>query len=512
MKIPFFLLIFILCVSPVHARIYAQKDVTFINKVAYDTNQQPITGQVKKEIGPDGYVLNTYKDGRQDGLQQQFHNNRLFSEYTMTPDGINGFVKTYHSNGRPELITPFVNGKREGLAKHYDEDGHLLSEETYVNDQLNGKQTFYYPSGQPKKEAMYQNGVLNGSLKTYYETGELESEMTNENGLTVGLYTEYWKNGRAKSEGLYEKDVLVHLKEYYEDGTLKSDTAYQDKKPHGVSTHYYPNGVIQNIRLFRNGKLVGEKKNWIDLRPQNVSKATPGSYALTEVTMKEDTVYDLNNQPVTGTLQLFKAKNGVRLDIPLINGKAEGIARGFYPDGALESETPYTNNKKNGIGKEYYPSGALKSEGTYIDGKMEGDFRTYYENGQLETVFPFKANVLNGTGKTYNENGQIASVHTFQNGAENSIGKFYNPDGTLSYMKEGEKILSLDKPCGTDMCYTQRTIDGILVYEMRPCAAGEKSPYEAPCPTPASSGQEICVEKIKQPDGFVIEREYPCPW
>ena len=62
------------------------------------------------------------------------------------------------------------------------------------------------------------------------------------------------------------------------------------------------------------------------------------------------------------------------------------------------------------------------------------------------------------------------------------------------------------------MCYTQRTIDGILVYEMRPCAAGEKSPYEAPCPTPASSGQEICVEKIKQPDGFVIEREYPCPW
>lgn len=32
------------------------------------------------------------------------------------------------------------------------------------------------------------------------------------------------------------------------------------------------------------------------------------------------------------------------------------------------------------------------------------------------------------------------------------------------------------------------------------------------CPTPARAEQEICVEKIKQPDGFVIEREYPCPW
>ena len=205
----------------------------------------------------------------------------------------------------------------------------------------------------------------------------------------------------------------------------------------------------------------------------------------------------------------------------------------YYEDGQLKAVYPFKADTLNGTAKTYHPNGQIYSVRFFQNGAEDGTSKWYDEAGNLGMEMPLTAGKRNGISrfyenghlseeKTFNNddlrqvrqfyaNGTLKSEEAFFNGEPQGIHKFYDSDGSLSYMVEGDKILSPEEPCGTDMCYTQRTIDGILVYEMRACADGEKSPYEAPCPPPTPSG-DICVEKIKQPDGFVIEREYRCPW
>ena len=61
---------------------------------------------------------------------------------------LNRTVTVFHSSGIPHLKYKLVDGRRDGVMQHWDEQGNLLEETEYVKDMKHGKVVYYYPSGQ----------------------------------------------------------------------------------------------------------------------------------------------------------------------------------------------------------------------------------------------------------------------------------------------------------------------------------------------------------------------------
>jgi antitoxin component YwqK of YwqJK toxin-antitoxin module len=62
-------------------------------------------------------------------------------------------------------------------------------------------------------------------------------------------------------------------------------------------------------------------------------------------------------------------KNGqVRIEVPYVEEKKNGVVKEYYENGQIRKEIPYDDNVINGIVLEYYPDGALHTETVFTDG------------------------------------------------------------------------------------------------------------------------------------------------
>ena len=93
---------------------------------------------------------------------------------------------SYYSNGKIEFSAEYINGKLDGLSKHWSEDGYLFSEAQYSNGKLHGYLRRYFPNGNLLAEINYFYGEKHGEEKWYYETGQLKSEQKFIYGLADG--------------------------------------------------------------------------------------------------------------------------------------------------------------------------------------------------------------------------------------------------------------------------------------------------------------------------------------
>lgn len=161
---------------------------------------------------------------------------QLKEVYNLIPHTQNkqGLYRGYDRNGILMTESNFLNGKLNGVVKHYytadvraQEHGKLGSIETYKNDVLDGlSEEYQYPKNirVTVKSQTYQNGNLikqttyfdNGKIKgqmvqnglTYsmYESGQKEFECNTVNGKGQGTFTSWYENGKVKERGRYEAD------------------------------------------------------------------------------------------------------------------------------------------------------------------------------------------------------------------------------------------------------------------------------------------------------------------
>lgn len=108
-------------------------------------------------------------------IEKIYRCGKLESVVPFTRGIINGIVKSFFDNLYVE--TPYVNGKREGVSKAFDENGRLFSKKTYINDYKEGKEFFFYANGSVKMEIDYKRDVKNGVEREFHENGEIKSEI-----------------------------------------------------------------------------------------------------------------------------------------------------------------------------------------------------------------------------------------------------------------------------------------------------------------------------------------------
>ena len=167
------------------------------------------------------------------GKYKIFENNEKGKEY----DGFSGILL---------FEGEYLNGKRNGKGKEYNDVGKLVFEGEYLNGKKwKGKGKEYHDIGILLFEGEYLNGQRNGKGKEYDWNGVLRFEGEYLNGRRSGKGKEYNDNRRLIFEGEYLKGEKWNGKgkEYNYDRKLIFDGEYLNGQRNGKGKEYNNDGI-----------------------------------------------------------------------------------------------------------------------------------------------------------------------------------------------------------------------------------------------------------------------------
>lgn len=88
-------------------------------------------------------------------------------------------------------------------------------------------------------------------------------------------------------------------------------------------------------------------------------------------------------------------------EIPIKNGKPNGILKKYDKSGNLIAELNCKNGIEDGKEIQYFSTGEIKMQCNWVNGKVEGKVKGYYKSGCLLEEFNYKNNLKNGSFKKY---------------------------------------------------------------------------------------------------------------
>ena len=373
-----------------------------------------------KSIEFEGEYLNGEKNGK--GKEYYYDGNIKFEgeylnnlRWTGKQFGMNNNIISFLKNGTGKIKEflysynwfegEYLNGKKNGKGKEYNDNNQLIFEGEYLNGERNGKGIEYDYDNDIKSEYEYLNGFLNGDAKMY-KNGHLIFE-----GKYFNNYKkegkEYYMNGKLEYEGEYLFDNKWNGKGYDEKGSL----IYELKKGNGnVKEYELTLGILIYEGEYINSKRHGKGKEYHN----NGKIKFEGEYLKgrewTGKGYNEDEViiYEINQGK--GYLKEFyqnDEKKQLKFEGEYSYGRKNGIGKEYNIFGKLIFEGEYSKNIRNGKGKEYYPNGKINFEGEYLNGEKNGKGNEYYSNGKLKFEGEYLNN-LKWTGKGYDTKGNLA--------------------------------------------------------------------------------------------------------
>lgn len=295
----------------------------------------------KKEYYPDGKLENIIK--YQNGIEVEKIN------YFYGTTGGFGLLKStykynqlvlselFYKNDTMALVTPYVNGKKEGISKYYNENGKLITEITYSNDQkIKELENEYYNTGELNYIRTIKNDKVEGLVTKYYKNGKIEMQANLISGSFDGEFKKYYENGNYERVNNYVNGKLngPDIK-YFQNGKLQWEVNYINNKEEGTYKEYYPSGQLKHLGFYKNGKLEGE--------------------ALT-----------------------YYENGNIKIKAFHKNGNIEGLSKQYFDTGELSWEF-YNKNGKRTKAIQYFKGGKVGAEVEYKNGDFVGGYVYEYD-------------------------------------------------------------------------------------------------------------------------------------
>lgn len=131
--------------------------------------------------------------------------------------GDTAYGKFFHINGKLLGEGIYVNQKKQGEWRYYDNVGLLSSVENYNLGKLHGEKLVYYTSGAIARKEVYVEGLIQGEVKDFFEDGIVKYEANYIDGNPDSTVIYYHPNGKNRIVGRF-KDAVRHGKwTYYND-------------------------------------------------------------------------------------------------------------------------------------------------------------------------------------------------------------------------------------------------------------------------------------------------------
>lgn len=100
-------------------------------------------------------------------------------------------------------------------------------------------------------------------------------------------------------------------------------------------------------------------------------------------------------------------------------------------DGRLVYKLPILEGKEQGLAKGWYNTGEKLVERIYIDGKKEGEFRQWWANGRLRYLFNYKNDRFEGKQIVYFPDGKTREESNYLSGEKEGIQRVWDEKGIL---------------------------------------------------------------------------------
>ena len=171
------------------------------------------------------------------------------------------------------------------------------------------------------------------------------------------------------------------------------------------------------------------------------SSSSPGSEP---VGSKEIVIPDVR---ILSTDSLLHRKNGVLF---LGDTAFSGMLVEVYDGGATKSRTPYFNGREQGVAWGWYPDGTKMFEREYNAGKREGMHYGWWENGTLKFKYQFRNDLNEGEAQDWFPDGRL-----YKDGRESGHQQMWNEDGSVQanyVVVKGRRYGSIgSKPCTSNV-------------------------------------------------------------
>ena len=126
----------------------------------------------------------SYKENRKTGIwMEYFCNGNTKNKVTFINGRPDGYAVIFHENGKVEEEGQWKNNRWVGGYKQYYENGQVQHEFKFnASGKREGVQTYVHPNGEVAIQGNFVNGKEAGTVKEFYENGELKAEKKYDNG------------------------------------------------------------------------------------------------------------------------------------------------------------------------------------------------------------------------------------------------------------------------------------------------------------------------------------------
>jgi len=395
-----------------------------------------------------------YLYGKKSGYYLKYKRDRSYGLYVWSRelyanDRRQGTAYLYYPDGSVKQTIPYIEGKKQGLSREYDEEGNTITLYEYNNDFLVSRERI---------NRFDENGNKQGSWMEFHDNGNIKKEMTYRNGLLHGYYKEYNERGILTSTMLYDNGKIVEgnvddspeveiRNTYDNDGNLVFSGPFRMGVPVGIHREYNADGSVSSAVIYNDrGIKVSEGIVTEDGRRNGIWK---NFYENGQI--KEEGAYDFNRR--TGGWTFYDREGRIIQTGTYQNGRPEGLWKWYYPDGSILREEEYFQGKRDGMFMEYSNDGNVISQGEYLDGERNGQWKIKigdhteegnyiiglrdgmwkYYDGEGNVVYRGRYIQDNPDGYHfyYYDNGRIKEEQYYDMGLRHRTWKKFNEEGLL---------------------------------------------------------------------------------
>ncbi len=130
---------------------------------------------------------------------------------------------------------------------------------------------------------------------------------------------------------------------------------------------------------------------------------------------KTDDGWFYKDQPFSGYM-VEKEKDGrVVYRLPIINGRENGLAKGWYNAGEKLLERQFVDGRREGIFRQWWPNGKLRYLFQYKNDKYDGTQLVYFPTGNKREESAYLAGEQDGLQRVWDETGKLVSNYVIKN-------------------------------------------------------------------------------------------------
>lgn len=199
----------------------------------------------------------SYRDGlitRQVAGDSTYATRSTLSYVEGKPDGEERVTR---GDGTLEATVTWKRGVKNGLEKHYSDDGKKLVEELDFRDGDVQRRTTFFLNGNKKLDDV-RDGAKQSLRTEYFDLGAVSRKGTwipcerryeRDAWCEDGLHTSFFESGKKLSEVTFKEGRKVSAKRWYETGVLQAVEAYE-KDRLSSNTSYFPDAGVASDEAF----------------------------------------------------------------------------------------------------------------------------------------------------------------------------------------------------------------------------------------------------------------------